>query len=147
MELTQPRRHVTYEAAQALVDKGISIARADGVSITVVVVDTSGGIVAAGRLDGAHARTIEFARGKAVYSAASGKTTAQFVEKRLEPNEVLWKALSEDQQTFLVPGGFPLLMNGESVGGFGVSGAAYHVDVEIAERTAAYWDELVAAAE
>lgn len=100
--------------------------------------------MAVGRMDGAHARTVDFARGKAVYSAASGKTTAWFVENRLEPNEVLWKALSEDPATFLVPGGLPLLVDGQPVGGVGVSGAAYHEDTVIAEHCAAHWQALIA---
>jgi cob(I)alamin adenosyltransferase len=147
LTLVRTHRHVTYEAAAEVVRAGVQIGRDRGLSVTVVVTDVSGGVVAAGRLDGAHARTLDFARGKATYSAASGKTTAWFVEHRLEPNEVLWKALSEDPATFLVPGGMPLHHGGQSVGGVGVSGGAYHEDVIVAEACAAHWDALLAGGE
>lgn len=141
--LVRSLRHVTYDAAAEIVRAGIKVAREQGKAVTVCVTDRSGGIVASGRMDGAHHRTVGFAAGKATYSAASGKTTAWFVENRLEPNEVLWKALSQDPATFLVPGGLPLLYEGESIGGVGVSGAAYHDDTAIAESCAAHWDALV----
>lgn len=141
--LVRTLRHVTYAAATDVVRAGTELAEERGMSVTVCVTDISGGIVAAGRMEGAHDRTVGLARGKATYSAASGKTTAWFVENRLEQNEVLWKALSEDPGTFLVPGGVPLLYDGAAVGAVGVSGAAYHEDTVIAEACGAHWDALV----
>lgn len=141
--LVRTLRHVTLDAATEVVRAGLALAAERGASVTVCVTDIAGGIIAAARMEGAHARTVDFARGKATYSAASGKTTSWFVENRLEQNEVLWKALSEDPATFLVPGGLPLLLEGEAVGAVGVSGAAYQEDTVIAEGCAAHWDALV----
>jgi uncharacterized protein GlcG (DUF336 family) len=135
---------ITYATARLVVDAGIAAATEMGERVSVCVTDPTGGIVAAGRMDGAAASTVDAARGKAFYSARSGRTTEDFIEKRLRHDEVLWKAVSKSQDTFLVPGGFPLLCNGASVGGVGVSGGKYQDDVKVAAAAAAAFDDLAA---
>ena len=134
---------ISYTAALAVVLAGIARAKELAIDVSVCVTDPSGGIVAAVRMNGTHAATINAARGKAYYSARSGRTTQDFVENRLVKDEVLWRALSSNNETFLVPGGFPLLVDGACIGGVGVSGGKYEDDVKIGEAAAAHFGAVV----
>lgn len=135
--------HISYAAAAAVVEAGLAKARELGEKSTVSVTDPSGGIIALGRMDGVQAGTIKAATGKAYYSARSGRTTQDFIENRLVKDEVLWRAVSSNPDTFLVPGGFPLIHDGVCIGGVGVSGGKYQDDVKIAEAAAEFFAGLV----
>ena len=76
-----------------------------------------------------------------------GRSTKEFLEKRLvNADEILWRALSSNPDTFLgVPGGRPLLVEGRSVGGGrGSSGGHYDDDDKVAAAAAERYEELVA---
>jgi uncharacterized protein GlcG (DUF336 family) len=139
------RDQVSYAAARALVDVGLAKAEQLSLRVSICVTDASGGAIVVARMDGIQASTVNAARGKATYSARSGRTTQDFIEARLQDDEVLFKAVSKDPDTFLVPGGFPLLVDGQSVGGVGVSGGLYAEDVVVAETAAASFHAAVAA--
>lgn len=142
-ELTAKSERITPRAAMEIVERASERALELGLAVTICVVDPDGGLVAALRLLGAHDRTVNYAKGKATYSAGSGKTTEWFIENRLSKNDVLWRALSEDPETFLVPGGYPLLRDGRTVGAVGVSGGAFHEDVKIASYAFDVWEEMI----
>lgn len=135
-DLVMRQDRVTY--AGAMVAIGAAVARSNelGVPVSICVVDRTGGPVAIARLDGPHASTIDAARGKAAFAGTRGRTTEDFVEKRLKEDEVLWRAVSQNPDTFLVPGGYPLMQGDLCVGGVGVSGGKYADDVKIAEAAA-----------
>lgn len=130
------RDQVSYAAARDIVDVALAKAAELSLTVSICVTDPSGGIVLAARMDGVQASTVNAARGKATYSGRSGRTTQDFVDTRLKGDDVLFKAVSKDPDTFLVPGGFPLLVDGLSVGGVGVSGGLYTEDVVVAETAA-----------
>lgn len=144
MPLTIQQERISYEAAAQIVAAGIAKAETLSMRVSVCVTDFAGGIIAAGRMDGAHAGTINAARGKAHYSARSARTTKDFVESRLMNDDVLWRAMSPNQDVFLVPGGCPLMLGDACIGGVGVSGGKYQDDVEVAEAAASHMSVLAA---
>ena len=129
------RDKVSYESATAMVTAAIAEARKTGFTISVVVTDPAGGLIAVGRMDGAHEGTAEYARKKAYFSGRSGKHTEDYVHDRLTQDEIIWRALSSDSDLFLTPGGVPIVVDGTTVGGVGVSGAPYATDAAL-ERAA-----------
>ncbi|MFT3853596.1 MAG: heme-binding protein [Ilumatobacteraceae bacterium] len=106
--------------------------------VALVVVDRAGGCIASARMDGVAAYTFDFASGKAAFSGCSGRSTEEFLEARLTHSEPLWRAFTEDPRFFLVPGGHPLVVDGECLGGIGVSGAKYEDDKKVAEAAAGW---------
>jgi uncharacterized protein GlcG (DUF336 family) len=141
-EVFRTQRHVTYAAAQQVLAAGVAAAVDLGVNVGIVVVDASGEIVAAARMDRAGARTWHGGLAKAKVAASMGRSTEEFVEQRLKQDEVLWRALSGNPDAMFVPGGFPLLVEGKSVGGVGVSGGHYRDDAKVAQAAAQRFDEL-----
>jgi uncharacterized protein GlcG (DUF336 family) len=111
--------------------------------VSIAIVDTQGHTVVVVRMDGSGGRTDEGARGKASTAANLGVSNAEFIETRLKHNEALWRAMSSRPGSFMVEGGFPLLLDGKSVGGVGASGAKAEQDAVVAQAVAEAWDKLV----
>jgi uncharacterized protein GlcG (DUF336 family) len=143
-ELFRTQRHVTLAAARAAIDAGLAKAAEIGVNVGLVVVDASGEMVASARMDKAGARTWMGGMAKAKVAASMGRSTEDFLEQRLKKDEVLWRALSGNPDAMFVPGGFPLLVDGKSVGGVGASGGHYNDDAKVAKAAADRFHELLA---
>jgi uncharacterized protein GlcG (DUF336 family) len=137
-------QHVSYEAAVQAMAAGLDKARELGINVGIVVTDANGDIVTAARMDGANPRAWKGGQGKAHAAAGFGRSTEEFIEKRLKDDEVLWRAMSGNPDTFLVPGGVALTVNGKSVGAVGVSGGHYTDDAKVAQAAADKFAELIA---
>lgn len=136
------QRHVTLAAAEETIKAGLKKAEELGMNIGIAVTDANGELVMAARTDGAAARAWRGGLGKATVAGGMGIPTEQFVENRLKKDEVLWKALSSNPDTMFVPGGFPLLVDGKSVGGVGVSGGHYDDDAKVAKAAADHFEQF-----
>jgi glc operon protein GlcG len=134
---------ITYRGAMIAINAGIAKAEELGLRVSICVVDVSGGVVAVGRMDGSGANNVIAATGKATYSGTRGRTTEEFIETRLKHDDVLFRAVSQNPATFLVPGGYPLRADGQCVGGVGVSGGKYADDVKVAEAAATTFEGAV----
>ena len=144
-EVFRVQHHVTYRAAVEAMQAGIAKADELGVRAGIVVVDAFGEIVAAAKLDGANPKAWRGGLGKALVASGLGMSTAEFIEKRLKNDDVLYRALSSNPDAMFVPGGYPLLYNGKSVGGVGVSGGHYDDDAKVAQAVAERYRDLVSA--
>jgi uncharacterized protein GlcG (DUF336 family) len=145
-EVVKVQRHVTYAAAAEAVAAALAKAAELGVNAGVVVTDARGEIVAAGKTEGANARAWRGGLLKASSAAGIGRSTEDFLEQRLKQDEVLWRAMSANPETFFVPGGVPLLYEGKPVGAIGVSGGHYADDAKVAQAGADRFAELAAEA-
>ena len=141
-ERVRHQDHVTYAAASAAVEAGLAKAAELGMRISIVVTDANGGMVAVARMDGASANGYKGALGKATAAASLGRSTQDFLENRLMKDEALWRAISANPDSFIVPGGFPLKVDGVTVGGVGVSGGRHEDDSKVALAAVQRFDEL-----
>ena len=109
-----------------------------GLAITVVVVDSSGALVTALRMDGAPWFTPEIAWTKARTAVAFGADSADLEDWRLTRPQLLEQIGS--QLAFVpatMPGGLVIRDHDEIVAAIGVSGAQPDQDVECARKGAA----------
>lgn len=143
-DVVRIQRQITYSAAATALEAGVAHAGELGTEAAIVVTDTYGEIVAAGRTDGVNPKAWRGGQAKATAAAASGRSTEEFIEQRLKQDEVLWRAMSAHTDVMLVPGGIPLHYEGRSVGGVGVSGGRYDKDVLVAQAVADRFAELCA---
>jgi len=137
---------VSYHAAHAAIAAGLEECARIGMNCAIVVTDPSGEMVAVARTDGASGNTYRGALGKAKTAAVLGCATEEYLERRLLEDEVLYRALTADDETFLVPGGFALLVDGRVVGGVGVSGGLHADDAKVARAAMERFETLVAGA-
>jgi glc operon protein GlcG len=136
--------HVSYHAAHEAIAAGLDECARIGMNCAIVVTDPSGEMIAVARTDGASGNTYRGALGKAKTAAVLGCSTEEYLERRLLADEVLYRALTADEETFLVPGGFALIVAGEVVGGVGVSGGLHVDDAKVARATMERFEAIVA---
>lgn len=103
-----------------------------GVAMSVAVVDRAGHLLAFERSDGAIVVSIDAAAQKARTAAQAGVNTRLLQE--LVDREM--PSLIAVTQLMPAPGGVPIAIAGEIVGGVGASGAALHEDEAVAQAGA-----------
>lgn len=143
-DLVVTQVHVALGPAMEALQAGLAKALEIKVRVGIAIVDANGNTVVTVRMDGSGGRADQGGRGKAVAAAGLGVPTADFIENRLKHNEALWRAMSSRQDMFLVQGGFPLKVDGRTVGGVGVSGAKHEEDSQVSKAVADRFAELAA---
>ena len=143
-DLVVTQAHVALGPAMEALQAGLAKAREIKVRVGIAIVDANGNTVVTVRMDGSGGRADQGGRGKAVAAAGLGVSTADFIENRLKHNEPLWRAMASRQDMFLVQGGFPLKVDGRTVGGVGVSGAKHEEDSQVSQAVADRFAELAA---
>lgn len=116
------RRSLSLSGARVLIDAGLSEARELGVSVTIVVVDESGRLKAAERMDGAPLVSIETATNKAYAAAAIGMPPDDFYDA-IKADGAAVASFGTRPGLALIAGGLPILTDGAVAGGIGVAGA------------------------
>ena len=112
--------------ARAMVEAAIATAAQIGVLETVCVVDDGGFPIALDRMDGARVTGPQIAWNKAFTAAGHKRSTHLFNSPPNGPalpgNEAFGIQLSFEGRFAVFVGGFPVVVNGEVVGGVGLSG-------------------------
>lgn len=127
MEATRPTRAITTEAALAAVTAAIAKARELGVRINVCVVDAGGHQIAFLRGDGAFLPSGKIAKNKAATAAGFGAPTGALYEA-LSGDPAVLAGIGGQPGIALFQGGIPIVVDGEVIGGIGVSGASAEED-------------------
>ncbi|GAC1574947.1 MAG: heme-binding protein [Candidatus Elarobacter sp.] len=120
---------LTLAGARAVLDAALAEADRTGVPENVAVVDAGGNLLVFGRSDGARIASISIALTKAVSAATRKRATAE--EGGGDMLATIRSALAADSVTG-IGGGFPLIVNGETVGGIGVSSGSIDEDIVVA---------------
>ncbi len=127
------RADTTLDLAQQLLAGVRAEAERRGVALGAAVVDVGGNLVAALRMDGAQLPALNLAIDKA-YTAVSFGHPTEFWAAPTRPDGSDWGLASTLGGRIVVfAGGVPVVVDGEVVGGLGVSGAAASVDKACAE--------------
>src|SRR5712671_2187597 len=137
---------ISYELAQKMVNAAVAKARELGVSENVAILDNGGNLKAFGRMDGASIPTIEIAQNKA-YTALFGVSTRDFFNF-IQGDPSLLAGIPALPRVAAWGGGFPIKVNGETVGAIGISGAPMvQNDVDCARAALALVPDAAAPAE
>ena len=133
--MSRPATTITLDAARAVLDAGVAAAESSGTRMCLAVTDPSGTLVAFARMDGSFLISVDVAREKAWTACAAGIPTHEW-SALLASNPAL-AALGKGKPFVPVPGGIPLLVDGEMIGALGVSGGTADEDLAVAEAAAA----------
>lgn len=113
---------IALRAALRLVDAVVADAEAQGIPVSVAVVDRAGNVVASARMPGAALGTMRFAVDKAYTSAIWQYPSGAFRESS-QPGGDDWGLVStEGGRVVVYEGGLPIVRAGEFIGAIGVSG-------------------------
>ncbi len=122
---------ISYDEASRAIAAAMAFGKDRGVALSIVVVDTAGHLVAAGRMDGAPFVTIEVARGKAFASVATGGQPGNALAQRYRDNPMVWGvagSLGYGAPMLPATGSLPIWKDGVLLGAMGASGAPSEVD-------------------
>ena len=122
---------LTLDEANRIVEGAIAAANEMGIKINVAVCDAGGRLVAFNRMDGAIWGGVYGSQGKAVASAAFGRTSGELQERANTP--IISGILkAEGEHGIPSQGGVPIVRNGVLEGACGVGGGTSQEDEDCA---------------
>jgi glc operon protein GlcG len=137
MPATTQHTVVTIQTALDLLRHGVAEGAAQGVAVSVSVVDSSMNLVAFAKADGATPHSVDSSRRKANTAASTRRPTGWMGE-----DLALSLPLATDLKLTNITGGSPLVFDGTVAGAVGIAGGTPGQDAQIAEVVVAYAAEL-----
>ena len=134
MYFTNSKR-LTLAGARAMMETVTAKAEKAGFAVAVAIVDAGGHAVLVQRMDGGRFHTVHSSTTKAVCAASNKRpTTAKGAAgQTLDTMHALGLTLAAGAERWTaMEGGYPIIFNGECVGGIGVSGATWELDDQFA---------------
>lgn len=135
MPFAQTNR-LTSKGAKMMMEAAISQAEKFGIAVTVAIVDAGGHLLHLERMDGGRFHTIHSSTTKAVCSASNKRptTTKGAQAQELDTLHAIGLSLAAGPERWTaMEGGFPIIYEGECLGGIGVSGGDWEQDERIAQ--------------
>ena len=130
-------KHVSLDAAMAVLAAARQRAEKLGVAMNIAVVDDGGNLVAFARMDGAWLGSIEIAQDKAWTARAFDISTKELASMSQPKQPLFGIAETHRGRVIIFGGGIPLKVGGQVAGAVGVSGGTPDQDHEVAEAGAA----------
>jgi uncharacterized protein GlcG (DUF336 family) len=115
-------KDVSYSIAKDLAEAAIAACEAKGYGTSAVVVNRDGETLVAMRSDTASPHTLENARRKAYTAMTFKQPTAEYAKKLNDGNPVVRQQVTLPN-VIAIPGGVPIKVGNEVIGGIGVSGS------------------------
>ena len=128
-------QRLTNKGAKKMLTAAIEKAESFGIAATVAVVDEGGHLMLLERMDGGRFHTVHSSTTKAVSSSSNKRptTTRGAQNQELDTLHAIGLTLAAGTQRWTaMEGGFPIIVDGECIGGIGVSGGDWQQDEDIA---------------
>jgi len=126
---------ITDKGAKAMLDAAVSKAEEYGIAATIAIVDAGGHLLKLDRMHGGRFHTVHSATTKAVSSASNKRptTTKGAQGQDLDTLHAIGLSLAAGTERWTaMEGGFPIMVDGDCIGGIGVSGGDWEQDEAIA---------------
>jgi glc operon protein GlcG len=124
MSAIVPALKLTHVGALAALNQALACAEANRLAVTVSIVDASGVLLAACRMDGAYFLSVESSLNKATTAASVGRPTG-----RLDDATAIKLGVATfGRQTLGLRGGVPIIVDGMVLGGIGTGSATGEED-------------------
>ena len=130
-------RRLTHAGARKIAETALSKAQQAGIAISVAISDSGGHLVALDRMDGGRFHSLHSATTKAVCAASNRRPTSSHGAQgqALDVAHALGLALAAGPERWTaMEGGCPIFIEGECIGGVGVSGGDWATDERIARE-------------
>lgn len=134
-------KRLSLEEAQILVDGAIAASNAINVPMCIAVVDESGHLVDFKRMDGGKISSISIAVDKAFTAAVARKGTHVYGQLCQPGQPTFGIHVTNGGHFSIIGGGLPVHVDGEIVGGIGISSGTAGEDLKVAEAALAHFYE------
>jgi glc operon protein GlcG len=128
-------KRLTNDGAKKMMTTAIGKAREAGIAISVAITDSGGHLILLERMDGGRFHSVHSATTKAVCAASNKRPTSPHGAQAqpLDVAHALGLALAAGPERWTaMEGGCPVIVDGECIGGVGVSGGDWATDEGIA---------------
>jgi uncharacterized protein GlcG (DUF336 family) len=139
-------KRLTNEGAKKMMATAIAKAQDAGIAICAAIADAGGHLVLFERMDGGRFHAVHSSTTKAVCAASNKRpTSARGAQaQELDTSHAIGLALAAGPERWTaMEGGCPIIVDGECIGGIGVSGGDWATDERIAreavESIGAHW--------
>jgi uncharacterized protein GlcG (DUF336 family) len=132
-------RRLSLEEAKILIEGAAIKAREIKVPMCIAVTDESGHLVTFDRMDGGKVSSISIAIDKAFTGAVARRGTHIYNELCVPGKPTFGIHVTNDGHFSVIGGGLPVFVNGEIVGGVGVSSGSAEQDQVCAEAAIEYF--------
>ena len=119
--------------ARILIEGAANKAREIGVPMCIAVVDESGNLVAFERMDGGKITSVTIAQDKAFTAAAAKKATHDYNKVNVPGSLAFGIHTAVGGRISSVGGGLPVIVDGDVVGGIGISSGTPQQDMDCAQ--------------
>lgn len=127
---------ITAELAEKMIEAAVAKARELNVAVNIAIVDSGAHLKAFRRMDGAPLLSIGIAQRKAYSAVAFNMPTNQWYDL-LKESPALLTGFPHTPDLIIFGGGFPIVVDGITIGGIGISGGSEQQDELIAEAALA----------
>lgn len=129
-------KRLSTDGAKTMLNAAIAKAEEFGIAVTVAIVDAGGHMLVLERMDGGRFHTVHSSTTKAVTASSNKRptTTRGAQGQELDTLHAIGLSLAAGAGRWTaMEGGFPIMVDGECVGGIGVSGGDWQQDEDIAK--------------
>jgi glc operon protein GlcG len=129
-------KRLTHQGAKKMMATAIAKAEEAGIAVSVAIADAGGHLILLERMDGGRFHTLHSCTTKAVCAASNKRPTSPrgAQGQALDVAHALGLALAAGAERWTaMEGGYPILIDGECIGGIGVSGGDWATDEKIAQ--------------
>ena len=124
-------KRLTLAGARKMMQTAIGMAEKEKIAIAVAIADSGGHLIMVERMDGGRFHTVHSSTTKAVCAASNKRpTSAKGAQAQaLDTTHALGLALAAGPERWTaMEGGYPVIVDGECIGGIGVSGGNWEFD-------------------
>ena len=135
MDYVANSKRLTLAGAKKMMETATDMARKASVSISVAIADAGGHLILMERMDGGRFHTVHSSTTKAACAASNKRpTTAKGAAgQTLDTAHAIGLALAAGPERWTaMEGGYPVIIDGECIGGIGVSGGNWEFDDNVA---------------
>jgi uncharacterized protein GlcG (DUF336 family) len=126
-------KRLSVDEAKILVDGAEAKSREIEVPMCIAVADESGNLIAFTRMDGAKISSISIAIDKAFTGAAARKGTHEYNQLCVPGKSTFGIHVTNQGRFSIIGGGLPIVIEGEVVGGVGISAGTAEQDQVVAQ--------------
>jgi len=137
------KKSISTELAHQMIEAAERKAAGMGHAFVTAIVDESGVLKALSRMDGAPLLSVQVAQDKAYTAAGFGFPTDGWHEFIKDDPPLAAGATAGIDRLVIFGGGYPITLDGQIIGGVGVSGGHYSQDMEVAKAALAVVESAV----
>ena len=134
-------KNISLELSTRLLEAAVEKGKELGMPFSISIVDRVGNLKAFSAMDNAPVLSLDIAQNKAFSAATYNRATHEWYD-RLKDDPPLLHGLVHTERLVIFGGGYPIEIDGELIGGIGVSGGHYTHDMQVCEAALEVLEQL-----